>query len=253
MTYKYICFGKEVGDSGTPHLQGYISFVNARTLGQVQAMIAPISVHWSKAKGNAEQNKEYCSKDGDFYEDGEMPVSNKKKGELEKERWAKALQAAKEGRYDDIDDDIRFRYYSTCKQIYKDYMIVPSDNDGVTGVWIYGPAGVGKSRKARDDYPNAYLKMCNKWWDGYQDQEFVIIDDIDTKHHVLGHHLKIWADRYAFLAENKGGAVALRPKKIIVTSQYSIDEIWEDQETRAALKRRFEVIHLIGLQGSRLA
>lgn len=50
------------------------------------------------------------------------------------------------------------------------------------------------------------MKLCNKWWDGYQGQENVIMDDIGQEHKCLGQQLKIWADRYACVLETKGGA-----------------------------------------------
>jgi len=52
-------FNKEVGESGTPHLQGYIELKNkGRPLN-----IFPVGCHWKKAKGNLDQNFKYCSKD----------------------------------------------------------------------------------------------------------------------------------------------------------------------------------------------
>jgi len=118
-----------------------------------------------------------------------------------------------------------------------------ADSPDVRGLWYYGEPGTGKSRKAREDNPEAYLKSQNKWWDGYTGQKVVILDDFDKGGICLGHHLKIWSDRYKCTGEVKGSTVPLQFDKFIITSNYSIDGLFEDPEMRAALKRRFKVIH----------
>lgn len=70
------------------------------------------------------------------------------------------------------------------------------------------------------------------------------MDDLDPDHKVLGHHLKLWSDRYGVIGETKGGAVPLNHRWLIVTSQYHPDQIWEDGPTRAAISRRFKMIDL---------
>ncbi len=58
-------FNKEVGESGTPHLQGYIELLKkGRPLN-----LFPKGCHWSKAKGNKDANLKYCSKDVDNLKD----------------------------------------------------------------------------------------------------------------------------------------------------------------------------------------
>jgi len=71
------------------------------------------------------------------------------------------------------------------------------------------------------------------------------MDDIGPEHKCLGQQLKIWTDRYGCILETKGGALVSHYEQFIVTSQYSIADIFgEDDRTMEALKRRFKVIHM---------
>lgn len=187
----------------------------------------------------------YCGKEDTRIPGTEFEVGMKAMKRNSKIDWAVQKQLALQGKMDDIDPSVFIQYYSTLKMIHKDYMTKPADLDAVCGVWIWGPPGVGKSRKARLDYPGAYDKMCNKWWCGYQGEEVAMLDDFDKNHRVLGHHLKRWADRYSFIAEAKNSALNIRPTKIVVTSNYSIEEIFEEDPTlAAAIRRRFTVQHM---------
>ena len=229
----YIVFGKEVGESGTPHLQGYIIFRSQQYFSYVKALLP--RGHWGVKRDTSKKASDYCKKDGDFFEAGQLP---KESGEMEKDRWELARKRAREGDLDEIPPDIFIKYYRTLTQIKKDYMTKPADLKDVTGVWLYGPPGIGKSHSARQRYPNSYIKGQNKWWDGYQGEETVIIDDFDCKE--LGHHLKIWSDQYAFIAENKG-ALMIRAKVICITSNYHPRQMGWDEVTTEAIMRRFKI------------
>lgn len=125
----------------------------------------------------------------------------------------------------------------------------PVDAEDVRGIWIWGGPGTGKSHHARHAFGDSiYLKAQNKWFDGYAGEKIIILDDLDTP--LLSHHLKIWADRYACKAEVKQSTVWLHHTHFIVTSNFSIEQLFADspEETKEAIKRRFKVIHFTGLR-----
>lgn len=60
--WKYI-IGKEVGESGTKHLQGFISCDKRVRLPE---MVMNKRIHWEGAKAGEEANLKYCSKEGNY-------------------------------------------------------------------------------------------------------------------------------------------------------------------------------------------
>lgn len=59
----------------TPHLQGYVEFKNARTFNQVKKLLP--RAHIEKAKGNRQQNIDYCSKENILLNTFENEKENK--------------------------------------------------------------------------------------------------------------------------------------------------------------------------------
>jgi len=86
--------------------------------------------------------------------------------------------------------------------------------------------------------------MMNNLWEGYDNQECVLLEDMDPFHKSLSYDIKIWADRYSFRGRVLYGSITLRPKKIVITSQYHPRDIWEDAKTVQAICDRFNIIHL---------
>ena len=235
----YLIVGKEVGASGTPHLQGYIVFQANKRLSGLKKVLS--RAHWEVAKGTTEENYAYCTKDGHFSEVGVKPASRQQVATAQHERWLSVIQSAKDGTCDKEFPREYIQYNSTIMRLYAPAV---ESIDVYTGLWWHGPPGTGKSRKARLDYPGLYDKLLNKWWDGYVDEEVVLIDDIDKSHVHMGLFLKRYADHYPFRAEYKGGSKVIRPSVILITSNYTIEEIFGvDPQMVAALRRRFKVLH----------
>lgn len=239
--------GKEVGASGTPHLQCYIAYKNRTTFGNVKKHWPGFHIEVKVKTSTPQQASDYCKKDGDFIELGELPLAQNVNGGIAaKDKWDTVKTLALAGEMDDIDAEVFIKHYNTLKKIASDARnrILPDDLNWVEtpNVWVHGPTGTGKSRWAREQHRDLYLKMHNKWWEGYAGQANILIDDVGTSHLWMGDFLKTWGDRYAFRAEIKQDSLVLRPKKIIVTSNYTPQELWPDKSIHEPILRRFRIL-----------
>jgi len=244
VTY-HVC-GKETSESGTLHAQGFIVFENPKSLAGVK-LILP-RAHWEiKCKNSSfVQASDYCKKDGDFIERGTLPLDPVGKGQVEQERWREIIQLSREGNWETLAEEYPVEYGQRLKTLEYIHQKRPQDvktmAPEVKHRWYFGKPGTGKSRRARYEYPDAFIKdPKERWWDGYDGQESVIIDDFDIYQKNQGGDMKRWLDLYPFQAPFKGGYRLIRPKMIVVTSNYHPSEIWDDQITVKAISRRVEL------------
>lgn len=257
---QWLVYGKEIAPTTeTPHLQGAYWLHNPKTQ-QQQAFKFSRRGGWTHYVTNSSKTpaywREYCSKeDNDAFEVGVPPTA---------EQWAAYMKYIGERKRTDmmqfVEDcktqkpserkileeytHLAAKYPRFIERVVREYH-KPETLDKLDNEWWYGPSETGKSRTAREQYPDCFSKSAKtKWWDNYKDHECVLIEEMDPEHgRKIAYEMKIWCDHYPFYAETKGGTMYIRPKKIIVTSNYSIDEIYGyDPKMLAPIKRRFKEV-----------
>lgn len=120
----YAIYGEEVGDSGTPHLQGYAMFRKKLRLTALKKLHS--TAHWELSKGTAEQNRVYCSKQGKVTTLGSFPVTAAgKRCDLDAFK-----HSVKEGIIDlktlrEEHSDVYAKYPRFCREYVNDYLPEP--------------------------------------------------------------------------------------------------------------------------------
>lgn len=97
---EYLIYGRETGDSGTPHLQGTVIFRSTKRLAEVIGVIGQAHCTITKFLG---QSIDYCKKEGDFTEVGTLPElgsAGNLKGQGQRSDLASFQQSVKDGMTD---------------------------------------------------------------------------------------------------------------------------------------------------------
>lgn len=227
----YYIIGKEVGESGTPHLQGYFVLGKRCRIASLKNKINP-RAHFEVARGTAVDNRAYCSKDNDFIEGGDIN-SCKSRGRRTRdvivEEYRSCLRDGRRGILEFARRDPG-TYGFSGHVLFRNFVSgeIAVERPNIYVEWIYGPPGSGKSREAHERLPQAYIKdPRTKWWNGYCLESNVIIDDFGPNGIDINHLLR-WFDRYRCYVEIKGDMCPLHAIYFIVTSNFHPKDCFTD-------------------------
>lgn len=250
--FRYVCFQREhAPTTGFHHWQGYVYFDNPVRFSTVRGLLSryfELEGNVLAARGSAQQNRDYCSKsesavEGSFLEIGDMPEQGKRS---DLDEIAEAIQAGESVQSIALAHGSQFiRYAKGIKEYAATISCVPRDPSVPCTVhWWFGPTGVGKSKKAFETYPDAYVKMgTNKWWDGYGGEKTVLFDDYRAGMLLFSELLRV-LDRYPHKVEGKGVTFELSANVFVITTTSRPEVIWHKrtEEDLNQLLRRITTI-----------
>lgn len=135
---KYLVVGREQGQSGTPHLQGFVVFTRALTRTRVSSLLP--RAHLQPTRGTSKQAADYCKKDGDFDEYGDCPLNKGANGLLDAfYEWGKDFIASN-GRAPTSPEVARehptvYLRYNRCVKLFEAQAPIPELRNGEPRAW----------------------------------------------------------------------------------------------------------------------
>lgn len=217
-----------------PHLQGYVVFKSRIGLNRLKQFMP--TAHWEVRKGTHLQAKDYCTKEQtrvpgttptEWGTDPDpRPGQRNDLGSIQdKVRSGSTLLEI-------ADHDFKtFLKYSRSLQLYKGLVQASRSRVQPHISIFWGITGAGKSHHAlhlggKDAY--WYIPQTNhRWWDGYDGQKTVIMDEFYGQGYPFKQLLRLW-DKYPLQVENKGSTTYMLAERFIVTSNRSPDQWYKE-------------------------
>lgn len=248
------------------HFQGFVVFKKKKKLGKPPQpkkgnkkgeMTQPSGVHkflpgahWEMIRGTRQQARDYCRKEETRVEGPWEVGTFEAISQGRREDLTAVKRKIDEGATMETIADQHFNLFLQYERPLRSYkkMKTPSRNTKTFTELRIGVPGSGKSYVAKtltnNDKKLGYWKSPDKWWDGYEGQDIVILDDF--KGGIMATQLQHLMDENAMDVETKGGKMEFNSKRLIITSNYLPAQWYEKDERRpvTSFLRRIDEIYL---------
>lgn len=228
--------------TGRKHWQCYAEFNDSIRPTGAGKMLDCEGAHFEKHRyGKTEDMAMYCQKgytkvEGTEFTEGTMSKQGNRTDLQEVVTMVKENKSLKEIAKAKPETYIRFN-----KGIASLRETTQTKRDWKMDVQIYwGEPGTGKTFRAyEENKESVFFKPLSKWWDGYDGEKCIIIDDFDpsTMDWSFDYLLRL-LDRYPMKVEMKGSSTEFRSKKIIFTSNFDPSTWFLERKNRSAFFRR---------------
>lgn len=224
--YQYLVYQYEMGDKTQKlHIQAFIYYHNALKWKTVKKRYQNAHIENSK---HIRKCVNYCKKEKTRvegrgpYEFGTMPEAGRR---TDLETVAEEIKDGK--KMSEIAEDnpeVFVRHFKGLKELKETFI---KDRDKKPEVmWAFGVAGVGKTRWPYQTYPgkSIYIKDGTLWWNGYEQQDIILIDDFDGGWPYRD-FLRL-LDRYPYQGQFKGGYTKVNSPIIVITCEFPPEHFW---------------------------
>jgi len=243
----YGVFGRERGaERDTPHLQGYLYFSTQRSFKGVRKLVDCDRVHLEAARGSPSQNRDYCTKEGDYEEFGSLPRKGARTDLVQIQAMLDTGVAESEVAEEHFASWCQYR---RSFEAYRRLKRTRLRSWKTHVIWIHGPTGTGKTYRALAEGARLYLETpwiafdnTGTWFDGYRGEKVVVFDDFRGEC-LLAFMLRL-LDRYPMSVPVKGDSVNWQPRIIYITSNLSPRQCYQSTpiDLLAPLFRRIEIL-----------
>lgn len=202
---------KEIGESGTPHLQFSLTFKQPKRFAAMKKLHS--KVHWVLSR-DTDGCYIYCGKEGS---EVIIDIDNRKSGKRTDVEAAYEAIEQKRTKREFLKDHPSLQAIKVYDAASL-YLTEPRAIGPVQVIWMFGPTGSGKTRTLYDKFgPDVYVVEDFKWWDGYCGQKTIALDDFRPNQLGFAELLRL-LDIYPLRKQVKGGWVHLQHQTVVITT-----------------------------------